>query len=197
MLVSLDGRSTAHVIGRLREGRTLSRTLAYTVETVAADISALLPEGSDVTRVLDFESGTVAPSSERIILADRALEPVVRPYAELIELLRRALSEQPDRVCLAEHYFATPSSEFLKTVAVPTVTFNDEVYFVLSLEHLLQSTIRLPLSWHFALAVSSSIRMRRTIENLTADDIASFARSATLIVIGAYDGSGLLIWRRR
>jgi len=158
--------------------------------------------------IMEFNWGHVPPAPEsaqyikiqgRPFLAD----PTANSYEHLTEVIYSSM-ESPESICLMENMLASPNDPWLKRAKSRLATYGPEVYHVLTssdrrkekIEDTLRESESLPV-FVGAVGRQPPDRIADDSEHVTISlgQLKSFAKSASCIFIGAYDGEGYVVWK--
>jgi hypothetical protein len=117
----------------------------------------------------------------------------------------RSFLGQRGSCCIFEDAKSRPTDPWIQSEDGRIKNLDDEVYYVLDEkdandEEKIARTVRDAQSgWHFVGVMSLPPRNGRLSgggRNLSADDLRALAERAVVILVGAYDGEGYLVWSK-
>jgi hypothetical protein len=207
----------AEGVAYVREYLQQSNTLAHYLETIDLEgghTSTWLPEHVDPVRALRFSTGGILAAPSGSVLSYRGLdgsilrlEPVPNLNGLLSSTIATRLRGEGAPILIFGDVTRCASDPGIPVLQnrLKVRLFGEEVYYLLTKQELgsnvLLETItqvhspttffgamsRMADAGRFSLASSDSI---------TKDEIAWLATHAQLIIVGAYDGEGFVLWER-
>lgn len=195
----------------LASGNTLARLVLETLRLEQSEITTFLPLGTAPESVQDFGSGgkLPAPPSSEWKYAQAGNEslrmvPVPNTDAELGAKIKEYLLSGNNRVCVLEDALKKPSDPVLSALTTKYATYGSEVYHLLLQEHAQDDSIFTAMKSAksiptFIGVMTSCARPRElaTTGEISVDELRELAKRAEIVFVGAYDGEGYLLWRRR
>jgi len=176
----------------LQDGNTLASLVHELVDFEKGSITTLFNEDVDPANALLFESGWDIGSDDArdylISVAD-ALEAKAGPLMWVMEEIL---------------FDGVLNLERRKQEGIPVRILNTDVYYVLSSalhsSDAIATALRQANTSLYALTVVSPFEKHLDLSSLRGEITVDFLRSvverAPLIAMGAYDGEGILVWRR-
>lgn len=205
---ALGAEGLQFVTAELEGGRTLSKCLLDRVDLQAGEVVTFLPRGVGLTEAKDFKHGGKLPTPPRsqwrrgqggsVLIPT----PTTRPF--LVDAIHKHLSAS-GMVCILENATARPEDEGLRRRQVSWSFFGDEVYHILvwpSAKDSIDAAVRAGHSlFTFVGAMTSlseeHLRHVRERSELDLGILRALAERAVQIFVGAYDGEGYAVWRKR
>jgi hypothetical protein len=168
----------------LERGRSFSAAVLRRVDLAHGVVVALLPSDTDPQDAMQFEAGNFGLTNTGIAVAKR-LRSVAGASASL----------------LVEHEFASPGDPFLENHPVDWFVAGPDVYQWSRLDRtpeeiatfMERSSSGYPMNGFLIPESQSRIFQRGVIDQAGLLGLADFVLA---IVVGAYDATGYLIWRR-
>lgn len=204
--IDLGLRGCQFVARELADGHTFSRLLLENLDLASGQTTTHLPAGTLLEDALRFKEGGRLPCPP--VETWRTIEgglmiptPTTRPHLD--ELILDSLTA-PNRVAVFENASAARDDPWLQRTDLNAFFFGQEVYHLLahpvSLEAL-DETVRTAQSLFLFVGAltecSAGLERPPNRGELTLDLLRSLARETRWIFVGAYDGEGYVIWRRR
>lgn len=189
MLRNMDNKlaAIAYIRACLEQGNTLAKHL-LDLPLDQGQVIAPLPNAVSETAYSQFTVGGVTTRN--------VTEPV------LANFIATYLQGMAGRYAVFEDALARPGDSILASSQAPFVTFDSEVYYLLSNQQIdpnqIIATIRRATS-HLFIGVLTSLNAEtelRPRQSITANLLATIAQHTEHILIGAYDSEGVLIWSR-
>lgn len=191
----------------LAEGHTLARNLLAALDLGTGRVTTWLPLTVSDEAAHQFDQGGKLPPSNdpaRTCAAKDGkvlrMTPTPNTDTYLVRAIQTHLCEGSQYCAIFEHPYARPSDPFLVDHEPPCSIFQDEVYYCLarpdSEEAKIQVTIRaaIPRALIGVLTVQPSTVKACASRSLTANELKTWAKRTTRIVVGAYDGEGYVSW---
>jgi len=205
--VKLDGKAKIYMISQLKKGHALGKILAEKVKEEAGEIITIIPTFLEIDRKIlnKFdEPGLFSEKTKRRNANVVPIENVVNNIME--EIVFDFLEIDPNAFAMVEDFFLKPSDGCFDAIKIPMLIKENEVFYWMQFgtkkEHIKKA---MKEGHNFfpgligMLGISSkklnwgdkSLRQKvssKQLETLVAD--------AQKIILGAYDGEGLLIWEK-
>jgi hypothetical protein len=167
----------------LRCGSQLSLALSH-IDLSEGNIVSWLPIGTNAERVTNFMSGGTTIRQESLRL--------------LTEIVVNALASRPGSVCILENPLSRPGDAYLRQLKIPYITNGCEVYFVLDRHasaNLVYDALRTAYSYRL---VGCIILLHESGDHTnTLEPILGSIAQTDEVYVGAYDGEGFLMWKRK
>lgn len=193
---------------KLGSGKTLARLLLESVDFSTGAVAVLNAVPLSESLIMEFNWGHVPPapeSAQYIKIQGRPLlaYPTANSYEHLTEVIYSSM-ESPESICLMENMLASPNDPWLKRAKSRLATYGPEVYHILTssdrrkekIEDTLRESESLPV-FVGAVGRQPPDRIADDSEHVTISlgQLRSFAKSASCIFTGAYDGEGYVVWK--
>jgi hypothetical protein len=196
---------------RITYGHTLSQLLLEVLDLHQGKITTFLPIDVRPEQLYDFEAGGVLPFPEkstwRYITEQSGkktiLTPIPRDDSFVLTLIREFLCSDKNNVCIIEEPLAKPTDSSMSRRKTPYIIYGNEVYHFLSSrvgEAEIAEAIKWPHTTVSFLAILTTLVQNIALINkqkISADELRVLARGTETLMIGAYDGEGYLIWRKK
>jgi hypothetical protein len=190
-----------YVSDQLQDGHTLAQELLRNLDFKEGSFFALLHPSADITKIHEFRAGG--------ILAINPLEDVLfqekvypgRKKAHSVHQLALYLKSllRPEQCCFFEDMTHHRSDPIVSEIQKHVLYFHKEVYLYIKEPEFSQEIVNKIIhyadaQWYYMNVISESDS--RLDLNMTSEQLHNIALKATLIVIGAYDMEGFVIWRK-
>lgn len=195
--IELGGEALHFVRHSLEMGKTLARALKA-LDLEDGHVYGLCPASMTAEEARHFDEGgfsEVAPAADVWSSVD-TLDAV------LAEHIVQELSGRTDAVCVFEDESAERDFEYLKDEATNVLFLGAEVYRAICGPDpdlaLVTRTVDASKSWLTIGAIGTGIGglcSRR--QEISSMDLSELAKAVREVYIGAYDGEGYVVWRRR
>lgn len=207
----LDVEAASFIKDTLGKGKTLSKLLLASHEIASGSVYTFLPADTSTETANDFAGGGKLPplpaeTHEHFTSEDGAkwrMVPVPNADADIVTTIQNFLRAEQGHVCIFEDAVAKPTDLWLSSAGTRVLTFNDEVYHWLSQDDVettkILNTIRRANSWLFMGAMTSTLKIKGFASDagtISYDALKTMAEETKIIVVGAYDGEGYLIWSK-
>lgn len=198
--IDLGASGTAYVRECLESGKTFARLLLQSHDLNAGRVFTKLPAGVDNGAAKDFDSGGKLPD-----LYPRATNLQAVPDTDflLIPKISEFLRGSPVNMCIFEDANAMPTDPFLQSVSTRYSAFQEEVYHLICQPDnngdAISKTLRQAHSWLTIGALTSAPQETEICAqrgDLTLSTLTTLAQRTEVIIVGAYDGEGYVIWRK-
>lgn len=190
-----------YVRDQLQDGHTLAKELLINLNFKEGSFFALLHPSADRAKIHKFRDGG--------ILILNPLEGVPfqgnlypgRKKTHSIDQLAKYLKDilQPGQCCFFEDMIHNKSDPIVSEVKRHTLYFQKEVYLYLKENEFSQNSAKkiihyVDAQWYYMNIISKTTFGFET--NITAEQLHNLALRTTVLVIGAYDMEGFVIWKR-
>ncbi len=190
-----------YVTDQLQDGHTLARELLMNLDFKEGSFFALLHPSADRTKIHEFQAGG--------ILAVNPLEDVFfqgglypgRKKAHSVHQLALYLKSilQPGQSCFFEDMVHHRSDPIRSEIKKYIFYFHEEVYLYIKEGEFSQEIAEKMIhysdaQWYYMNIISETNSGFDL--NVTSEQLQNIALKATLIVIGAYDMEGFVVWKR-
>lgn len=204
--VVLPAQARLYVEECLRQGNTLSGRLLQHVDQYTGDVRTFVPSATTVDKLLDFHHGgvlPVPPEPQWQHAQGSVLVPISNTDSCLAEVIEEFLGLAPGQICIFEDALAKVSDGNLSEYTSRIITFEDEVYHVLTPGEANRTRILQTIGE--AKSIPTFIGVLTSVSNhptnlfaqtraLTWNELASLADRTEQIIVGAYDGESYLLW---
>jgi hypothetical protein len=199
-----------YIKDRLAEGNSLSQALLNSRDLASGKVTTYLPAAISDREAKQFSTGGKLriPRRLSVTLAIRGsnwrIEPKPNLDTYIVKMIRSFLGQRGS-CCIFEDAKSRPTDPWIQSEDGRIKNLDDEVYYVLDEkdandEEKIARTVRDAQSgWHFVGVMSLPPRNGRLSgggRNLSADDLRALAERAVVILVGAYDGEGYLVWSK-
>jgi hypothetical protein len=204
--IVLGKTAYAYLQEQLASGKTLGRLLlARALES--GRIQTFLPSYITDTQALDLETGGKLPSSgPSHRFTDAAgrnwrMEPKSDMDDFYARWLHAKLRESPTgSVCLFEDAIVSASDPTFKRIRTRSVTYGEDVYHLALPEDSVEQigmTLHQAGSWLTIGVLTTGLKLAKGGHIVTAEQLHEAARETSLILVGAYDGEGFILWHEQ
>jgi hypothetical protein len=185
----------------------LSSGLLNLVDFKSGIFFTLLTSGSDLERLYEFKSGVILPQNPIIVTEtdgkkSRSQEiPTIKE--ELSDFLYHKISSNPKLSCIFDEVTLSPDDssleEFYEKKSV--YLYKNEIIYVIrepnKNHEFISDCIWNSFSfWHSVGALTEADCFKTDSNILSLEDIQTICNTATMILVGAYDGEGYVLWER-
>lgn len=196
-----------YIRDRLRQGRTLS-SLLLRLNLAIGQVWTYLPPEIDEEMAHQLTQGGIARSIQSLPTFHTGfgyLEPVMTPSTpQVIALIQRFLQTRAEAYCVFEAALAKLTDPvILRQHEQPYFFFDDEVYYFLTGQDLdaqrIDGAIRAARSYLLTGVLTTTPPGSHTIQArqpITLQELQILVERTEMIVVGAYDGEGFVIWSR-
>lgn len=199
-------KSLQYTRHQLKGGNTLSSEVLKSVDFSTGNFFTLLPNDAILEKCYVFTSGGILPQPpmewycSEGKMASYSVIPTIQE--EMVSYILKKATED-NLLCVFEDVLSTKKNiylDFFKTHSILRF-FKDEVYFVLNRNKLDELIISKCLEksnaiWH-SLCVLSKIELKKEQDDVFGlKEIDTICVNAKLIIIGAYDGEGYVVWEK-
>lgn len=193
----LSSRAVDYVNASLRNGKTLSRAILAMHDLGKGEVYALLPPEVQADKLEDFKSSVfMSLPGKRFKNADTCLV--------LNRLIKDFLSDDDNNICIFEEHSFDADSPCVRSSDIMFFTFKKEVYYFLKVgsdNSLVNRTVRKSYNhWLFTVVMTSFFSEHGVLNNrgnLNIKKLFDLGRCATMIIAGAYDGDGYIVWSKK
>lgn len=196
--VTLDAEALNYAREYLSHGVTLSTMLLKEVSLESGVFATVVPDSASRAAILDLRYGEIYTGADRSAGTIKAhvAELIATYLGDVAGTLRCAIFED---IVLHASDLQQPDT---RRPQAPYITHHNEVYYYLvppvgviqSAEAIGEAYFCRFVGMLTETAVVSALRPSAVI---ATDDLATLAAHASHIFVGAYDGSGILVWRRQ
>jgi hypothetical protein len=195
----------------LADGRAFSQFLLQTHNLDKGSVITFLPPGTSSEVSIQFTTGGKLPhlskESEKEITSDDGsrwrMVPKPDTSAQLVGIMQNFLLNDQWNVAVFEDASAAPTDPWLSSAGTRLLTYDDEVFHCLGSvdanepERIL-NTIDVARSWRFVAALTCVQRatFAERTQKLDREELQTLAQEAKIIIVGAYDGEGYLVWQQ-
>ena len=205
--IILGGTAAAYIRDQLAGGNTLARSLLENHDLAAGRIVTFAPPGVPRQEMEDFEEGGKFPApgpdihvTDKEGLRTRIERVSFEAQAVLARAIRGFLQADERRVCVFEDFMERSVRMGLRR---GVLLFNDEIYLLCKAGHqtkTIRETIWAAFSYVFHAAaiapVAAGVSWPLAPGKLSREELMALSNTAEMIIVGAYDGEGYLIWEK-
>ncbi len=191
----LGNEALGYIKDILSRGNSLSHSVLTHVKFEEGEIITYLPKDTSIEDAKLFEYGGKLESP---IINKRQLIPNTNHY--LSNIIKSYLNCSQKHICLLEDVQRKPN-DFVTEIDDHSLLLNGEIFYFLIAEdkkEKIERAIEIANNlWHF-LGVASSLPYNISFPEgyISENTLNRIAINAEIIVIGAYDGEGFLIWHK-
>jgi hypothetical protein len=206
--VQLGQAGLQYVIDYLKEGRGLAKLLLQRGDLARGHVSTILPDEISEKAALAFEYGLLPepPPQTHIYYDDggRRWTAVPKPNLEFLSVptIAAFLRHAPKNACVLEDTNGRPSDPWVSNAETDLILTEDEVYHYLAAspapaKERILAALRSARDWRFLGILTSTERpLLERREWFTLNEFAALAKNAQQILVGAYDGEGIIFWEQ-
>lgn len=210
-ITRLGAEALLYIKEFLADGRTLSQLLLQSRNIENGSVITFLPPGTSSEVAVQFTTGGKLPphsnESEKEITADDGsrwrMVPKPDTSAQLVEIIQNFLLDNQRNIAVLEDSSAAPTDPWLLSSGTRLLTYDDEVFHCLGSvdanepERIL-NTINVATSWRFVAALTRLPKgtFAESTRELNSEEIRILAHETKIIIVGAYDGEGYLVWQQ-
>ena len=185
-----------HIHQHLEWGTTLATLLSMQLDFVNGKVFTLMPpEVSQARLVLSEQSGY----DDWIAITDPT-----QPQSLCVEYLQTYLLRNPKMICVLAEILLHAGERMSADEKKVQYTYKDEVYFMFAAEQLggmnVLQLVRSVLAGWGAIIVLTSLpdgpQALPLTRKLTREQLQLLAERTMVLVVGAHDGGGVLIWQK-
>jgi hypothetical protein len=190
-----------YVKGQLQDGQTLARELLINLDFNKGSFFALLHPSADRARIYEFRAGGILAVNpledvffqEKVYLGRKKTDSVHQLALYLKSMLH------PGQCCFFEDMVHHRSDPIVSEMEKHIFYFHKEVYlYIKEAEFSLETAEKIihyaDAQWYYMNIISEFDH--RFEPNMTVKQLQNIALKTTLIVIGAYDMEGFVVWVR-
>jgi hypothetical protein len=206
----LNSGALEYIIECLEHGHTLARFLLETQDLLSGTVFTFADQNINPGQLMDFKRGGIVPANgvRRYISANDGSRYLMvaksNTVNELTSVTRDYLRAHPSNICIFEDPLASSSDPLDFSFEIDCLIYNEEVYYSLersdSENDKVLNTINEANSSLLIGVMTKSpeffVQPSNNKKNITVSNLESFAAKAEIIVVGAYDGEGFLIWNK-
>lgn len=187
----------------LEQANTLSDELLKNVRFEHGLFYTFLPNHAEFKSIYNFKLGGILKQNlENIDSNESGYSVIPTIRSELTEILVRIIKEDKDLTCIFDDINASSKEMFLNDVFHPyRWIYDEEIYLIfnslsISEDKVLYGMQQSQAFWH-SLCVLTKINFEsKSNRNLSLADIQKVCLNIHLIIVGAYDGEGYVVWER-
>lgn len=185
-------------------GNTLSKELLNVLDFEKGKFFTLLPDDADLTRIYEFPYGWILPQNETIEYINESggkssfsWTPTVKN--EISSFISEKLRLKTNRVCIFEDVVQLLSDPHIKFFHEYGLLYINELYYLVNGKNSSQETIASAIGeanalWHLVFILTESDKSYAAGQEITLGEIKEFCKDTQLLIIGAYDGEGFVLW---
>ena len=190
-----------YVTEQLQDGHTLARELLINLDFKEGNFFSLLHSSADRTKIHEFQAGGILALNplQRISFQGNLYlgRKKTHSIAQLAQYLKSII--QPRQCCFFEDVIHYKSDPIMAEIKKHILYFQKEVYLYVKENEFSQDIAKKVINyvdaqWYYMNIISQPDLGFET--NMTAEQLQNIALRTTLIVIGAYDMEGFVVWKR-
>lgn len=200
-------KSMDYIADNLQGTNTLSSELLNTVSFESGCFFTLLPEGSNIERIHEFEVGVVLPQNPELHYDSQETKstysfiPTIDD--ELAQLIHKKLEKYKTFTCVFDDAMRDTDDTCLNFFSQKSMLYcyNIEAYYILnysnaSIETTLKCIETSNIVWHFLCLITNYDFNDTKEHKLTPDAIKEACLKIKELIIGAYDREGYIFWEK-
>ncbi len=198
--------ANTYIRNQLRNGNSLAVELLKQCSLENGRTHAYLPADANDEAAYKFDVGGIVTRSkyknaqivEQIVNGQR-WKPSRNGVIHAVPLIYKWLMMHPATICIIEDAVSNLGDPCLEQVETAMLSYGKEIYHWVRSEDaspdIIESVLLSGQSWRSIWAVSSSPKdLHGMSKELTKMNIEMIARETTMLIVGAYDGEGYLVW---
>lgn len=203
----LDYESTRVFLSTsLKDANQLSEKLVETINLEIGSFFTLLPDGADLERLYEFESGGILPQNPKIVTYSKeglsssySITPTIREA--LSEIISNIIQHRKSLFCVFDDIIRNPNEALSCRLSKNCkYVYGNEVYYILSEESASVKNIAIGLDysdafWH-SLGIITNAKLSLDSCELTEEIFVKICLNVQMFFVGAYDGEGYVFWER-
>jgi len=202
----LDSTVNFYLRKQLSGGHSLATQLLRLCRLENGKAHTYLPGDTKEEAAYKFDVGGVvthskhknAGATEQVIDGQK-WQPSRSAVIHAVPLIYKSLKAHPGALCIFEDPVSELGDPCLAQITTPMLSYGKEIYHWINSEDASPDKIEEVLlngeSWMLIGAVSLSPQnLNRNSKELASEDIETIARGTSILIVGAYDGEGYLIW---
>lgn len=199
-------RTLAYLRKSLTNANTLSDILLEVIDFKKGSLFTLLPEGSNLERLYEFEAGVILPQNPRIVTCSE--EGVSSSYSitpsiskKLSEIILETLKNRENITCIFDDIIRSPSDPFKSSSLNGCKYSRDgELYYILgenkaSLENV-QTALNASYAFWHSLGMLTNADLHLNSYELNEEIFRNICIETQMLFVGAYDGEGYVFWEK-
>lgn len=190
-----------YVIAQLEDGHTLAKKILRHLDFNQGNFFALIHSSANKTKIHEFKSGGILELNplEQVAFQGHLYSGRKKSHSvgQLSQYLKHAL--KPQEFCLFEDLIHHHSDPIAPDIKEHIFYIEEELYLYLT-ENEFSETIAKKIiefvnaQWYYMNIISNSgFDLKQTI---TAEQLEKIAMQTTVLVIGAYDMEGFVLWEK-
>lgn len=194
-----------YVKKRIEKTTALSDLILDFINLEKGSFFTLLPEGSNIHRLYEFEAGVILPQNPDV---EYGLEGKKSTYS-LIPTIRKNLSAGIMEKLKEDTELSCVFDDVLRKKKISNADsneiihyYNDEIYYVINKSNASEEKIENSFNksgssfWH-SLAVLTRVNILNINNNmLSLNDLEKIALNTELFMVGAYDSESYIFWEK-
>lgn len=197
-------KTSVYVKDQLESGNTLSRELLKSLDFEQGQFFTLLPLNANLKRVYKFPFGGILEQNE---IQDYINESGSKSYfswtptikEDLSQFLLKKMKLKSTYACLFEDILRTPKKSIVDFHNHYGVTYSNEVYYLFLNSNISEKLILSGINnsnaiWHQVFIITEIENQNDLCKQITMNDIKRFCLKTNLLIVGAYDGEGFILW---
>lgn len=188
------------------DGRhSLADALRKSIDFTQGHFYTFLTEDADLSKIYKFEIGHILPPNP---IEDIYVESLGKTFkGERINSIKEELSDfiyqkitNSSLSFLAEDLLRTPKDPHIDLYHKIGLSFRNEIFYLVTQENLTKelvvATLKKCSHWQFVSSLFDMNGIEFKNKKISKNDFLKICSNTRLIIIGAYDGEGYLIWEK-
>lgn len=195
-----------YVHDNLEGTNALSSALLRIIDFQKGSFFTLLPDGSNIERLYEFEAGVILPQNPDIEYISKntgekntySLIPKIDD--ELSEVIFAKMISDNNLCCIIDDVTLTPEENYFDCLIPYKHHIDEELYYILEPASITSDLIKHGLNasnafWH-SLCIISNLNYKNIQPELSLDQIKEMCNQAQIVIIGAYDSETYIFWMK-
>lgn len=197
-------RTISYVRDQLSAGNVLSQELLHSLDFGSGQFFTLLPEDANLDKIYDFLDGCILPQNKTHEYIDEWGKKCSYTWIptlknEMSNLLFKKMTSKDSYACIFEDVVRQLGDRHLEFFDQHGVSYLDEIYYIINKNNTSQELIFSAIGkanalWHLLFILTEIDESNVIGKEITLDNIKKFCKKIRLLVLGAYDGEGYLLW---
>lgn len=177
-------RAMQYVYQSCKEANTLSEFVLELVNFNNGSFSTLLPQDANFEKIYQFTSGAV-------------LGPI---FEEMSIYIYDKMQSNPSWSCIFDDVIRTPDDPLMDLFDSYGLSYDKEVYYYISAENkspnLISQCLYKSMGFWHSLSLLTKESLSQVKKELTTSQIKEVCIETQIIILGAYDSAGFIIWEK-
>lgn len=202
----LDSEKALNYICKsLKDANGLSDVLLEEIDLKTGSFFTLLPDGSNLDRLYEFESGVILPQNPRIVTCSKegvsssySITPNIRE--KLSEIILEMLENRGNITCIFDDIIRSPRGHFKSSLNGCKYVHDDQLYYMQNKSNASVESIQTSLKashafWH-SLGMLTKADLQPNVYELNQEMFRNICLHTQMFFVGAYDGEGYVFWEK-